>query len=111
MGVGTAGIVTSPVDRKTPLPPHLTIMTNPNGASSPGAASSPVMANASPNLGSGSGMKRTDSMRGGPRDGGGAAEDMVSKVDGGLTLAAAERMLRWHAEAVGRVVQLSQSDV
>jgi hypothetical protein len=36
-------------------------------------------------------------------------EDKVWETDGMLTLATAERMLKWHAEAVGRVVELSPS--
>jgi hypothetical protein len=39
-------------------------------------------------------------------------EDKVWETDGLLTLQTAERMLKWHAEAVGRVVELSPaSDV
>jgi hypothetical protein len=36
-------------------------------------------------------------------------EDKVWETDGMLLLATAERMLKWHAEAVGRVVELSPS--
>jgi hypothetical protein len=36
-------------------------------------------------------------------------EDKVWEADGMLLLATAERMLKWHAEAVGRVVELSPS--
>ena len=36
-------------------------------------------------------------------------EDKVWEVDGALLLATAERMLKWHAESVGRVVELSPS--
>jgi hypothetical protein len=36
-------------------------------------------------------------------------EDKVWETDGALTLQTAERMLKWHAEAVGRVVELSPS--
>lgn len=36
-------------------------------------------------------------------------EDKVWEADGALMLATAERMLKWHAEAVGRVVELSPS--
>ena len=36
-------------------------------------------------------------------------EDKVWATDGVLTLEMAERMLKWHAEAVGRVVELSPS--
>lgn len=39
-------------------------------------------------------------------------EDKVYESDGVLSLQVAERMLKWHAEAVGRVVELSPaSDV
>ncbi|KZO98067.1 exocyst complex protein [Calocera viscosa TUFC12733] len=36
-------------------------------------------------------------------------EDPVREVDGRLTIGAAETMLKWHAEAVGRCVELSAS--
>jgi len=36
-------------------------------------------------------------------------EDKVWETDGALTIQTAERMLKWHAEAVGRVVELSPS--
>ena len=39
-------------------------------------------------------------------------EDRVYPADGVATLQMAERMLKWHAEAIGRVVELSSpSDV
>ena len=38
-------------------------------------------------------------------------EDKVWAADGGVTLEMAERMLKWHAEAVGRVMELSAGDV
>lgn len=97
--------ITSPTERKTPLPPHLTLMTNTNGTpansrpASPGGVHSPVIPSPNP------GLKRHDSMRG-MAD---VVDDRPSKVDGVLSMLAAERMLRWHAEAVGRVVQMSQA--
>lgn len=55
-------------------------------------------------------MQRSDSVRGDMVNKG--LEDKVWAVDGVLTLEMAERMLKWHAEAVGRVVELSsQNDV
>jgi hypothetical protein len=39
--------------------------------------------------------------------GAGPAEEPVKEEDGLLSLDAAERMLRWHAESVGRCVELS----
>lgn len=116
MGAATAGIVGNPGGgagaRSTPIPPHLTIMpTNGNGPGGSGL-SSPLLAGSNGGAASGVGMKRTDSLRAVDRDSTGPpSEAELSSTDGVLTLAAAERMLRWHAEAVGRVVQLSQSDV
>ena len=37
-------------------------------------------------------------------------EDPIREEDGQLSLDAAERMLRWHAEAVGRCVVLTPSN-
>jgi hypothetical protein len=109
MGVGTAGIAhsvaTSNAGRSTPIPPHLSLMMPAGNAHHDGGLSSPVQSSPNPNA-MPTGMKRTDSMRGIDRD-----SASMPAADGALTLAAAERMLRWHAEAVGRVVQLSQSDV
>ena len=39
----------------------------------------------------------------------GKIEDKVFASDGVLTLEMAERMLKWHAESIGRVVELSAS--
>ncbi len=39
---------------------------------------------------------------------GNAEDDKAWEVDGFLKLPTAEEVLRWHAEAVGRVVELSQ---
>lgn len=39
-----------------------------------------------------------------------ANEDPIREEDGQLSLDAAERMLRWHAEAVGRCVVLTPSN-
>jgi len=36
-------------------------------------------------------------------------EEKVWATDGILTVEMAERMLKWHAEAIGRVVELSAS--
>lgn len=36
-------------------------------------------------------------------------EDPIREVDGQLNLDVAERMLKWHAEAVGRCVELSSA--
>jgi exocyst complex component 5 len=42
----------------------------------------------------------------------GREEAMLIEADGELSLDAAQRMLRWHAEAIGRCVELSPaSDV
>jgi len=39
-------------------------------------------------------------------------EDQVKEEDGQLSVEVAERMLRWHAEAIGRCVELSpQNDM
>ena len=42
-------------------------------------------------------------------EGGDAPGDIVEERDGELNLEVAERMLRWHAEAIGRCVDLSSS--
>lgn len=56
------------------------------------------------------GLPRSETMKGDLVNKG--LEDKVWPADGVLTLEAAERMLKWHAEAVGRVVELSPaSDV
>ena len=53
------------------------------------------------------GLHRVDSVKGDMLNKG--LEDKVWPTDGILTLEMAERMLKWHAEAVGRVVELSPS--
>ena len=53
------------------------------------------------------GTPRMEGVRGDLVDKG--LEDKVWETDGMLLLATAERMLKWHAEAVGRVVELSPS--
>ena len=50
-------------------------------------------------------LSRANSLRGDLVNKG--LEDRVWAKDGVLTLEIAERMLKWHAEAVGRVVELS----
>ncbi|RXK37429.1 exocyst complex component protein [Tremella mesenterica] len=52
-------------------------------------------------------VKRQDSMRGELVNRG--LEDKVWSTDGVLTVEMSERMLKWHAEAVGRIVELSSS--
>ena len=39
-----------------------------------------------------------------------SAEEPVLEEDGDLNIEVAERMLKWHAEAVGRCVELSPSN-
>jgi hypothetical protein len=53
------------------------------------------------------GLQRSDSFRGEAVNKG--LEDKVWATDGVLTVEMAERMLKWHAEAVGRVMELSGS--
>jgi hypothetical protein len=50
-------------------------------------------------------MQRSDSVKGSLVNKG--LEEQVWATDGVLTVDMAERMLKWHAEAVGRVVELS----
>lgn len=52
-------------------------------------------------------LGREGSLRGDLLDKG--IEDKVYESDGVLSLQSAERMLRWHAEAVGRIIELSPS--
>ena len=90
------------VASKSGLPHHIAML---NGTSTPLNRSGTLTPmNGRP------GLQRVDSMRG----------DLVNKgleekpwpSDGVLTVEMAERMLKWHAEAVGRVVELSgTSDV
>lgn len=55
----------------------------------------------------GSGSGPTQSSSTGASNGVGPIEDIIKEEDGQLSLDAAERMLRWHAESVGRCVELS----
>ena len=55
------------------------------------------------------GLQRADSIKGDMVNKG--LEDKVWATDGVLTMEMAERMLKWHAEAVGRVMELSVGDV
>lgn len=84
---------------KSGLPSHLAMM---NGTSTPvnrSGAMTPV--------GNRPGLQRGDSMRGELVNKG--LEEKVWATDGILTVEMAERMLKWHAEAIGRVVELSAS--
>lgn len=78
------------------------------GISSPTLSKSPAITAIT--AGGGTGMSRTNSNS--VRSGAGAGpggEDRAWSSDGVLTVAMAERMLRWHAEAVGRILELSIS--
>ncbi len=55
------------------------------------------------------GLQRADSVKGEFVNKG--LEEKVWAADGVLTVEMAERMLKWHAEAVGRVLELSAGDV
>ncbi len=55
------------------------------------------------------GLQRADSIKGDMVNKG--LEDRVLPQDGVLTVEMSERMLKWHAEAVGRVMELSAGDV
>ncbi|ORX34489.1 exocyst complex component Sec10-domain-containing protein [Kockovaella imperatae] len=91
--------VTSPMMNKTAVPPHLTISINtPSRPSSPALNSGAMSPIGRP------GLSRNNSVRGDLVNKG--LEEKVWATDGVLTLAMAERMLKWHAEAVGRVVEL-----
>lgn len=82
---------------KSALPSYLS---HGNGAASPvprSGAMTPV--------GGRPGLQRADSMKGEMVNKG--LEDKVWATDGVLTLEMAERMLKWHAESIGRVVELS----
>jgi len=80
------------------LPPHLAGL---NGAATPIPRSGAM----TPVGGRASGMQRSDSVKGSLVNKG--LEEQVWATDGVLTVDMAERMLKWHAEAVGRVVELS----
>lgn len=84
---------------KSGLPPHIAML---NGTSTPINRSGTLTP-----VGGKPGLQRADSMRGDLVNKG--LEDKVWAADGILTVEMAERMLKWHAEAVGRVVELSQS--
>lgn len=97
-------VLSPTLQTKNALPPYLAAGTP--GAGTPGPRSGAM----TPVGGRGTGMQRSDSVRGEMVNKG--LEDKVWAVDGVLTLEMAERMLKWHAEAVGRVVELSsQTDV
>ncbi|ORY27739.1 exocyst complex component Sec10-domain-containing protein [Naematelia encephala] len=94
--VKSASSAASPaVQTKPHIPPHLAVPRS--GADTPNRPGTPQ--------GGRPGLQRSDSMRGEMLHK--AIEDKVFAVDGVLTVAMAERMLKWHAEAVGRVVELS----
>ncbi|ODN86325.1 exocyst complex component protein [Cryptococcus wingfieldii CBS 7118] len=74
---------------------------NPSGTSTP-----IVNAQAAAIAAGGTAGARTDAVSKGLED-----RDRVWSTDGVVTVGMAERMLRWHAEAVGRCVELSGGDV
>ncbi|SPO19991.1 related to exocyst complex 100 kDa component [Ustilago trichophora] len=67
--------------------------------------------NASANLSAGantsSAMSAESSVDGGHVAGGAHPEDEIEETDGDLSLDVAEKMLRWHAESIGRCIDLS----
>ena len=91
-------VLSPTLSTRSALPPHLTGM---NGAASPLPRSGAM----TPVGGKSSGLQRSDSVKGGLVNKG--LEEQVWATDGVLTVDMAERMLKWHAEAVGRVVELS----
>ena len=90
---------TNGTSTKPALPPHLA---PPGGTSSPSTRSGAMTP-----VGNRPGLSRAESMRGELVNRG--LEDKVWATDGVLNMEMAERMLKWHAEAVGRVVELSSS--
>jgi hypothetical protein len=89
------GSMTSPTSSKPHLPGHLNVP-RPDGARSGATTPSP---------GGRPGLQRQDSVRGDAVNK--SLEEKVWATDGVVTVETAERMLRWHAEAVGRVMELS----
>ena len=101
MGASAKTVTSATMQTKTALPSHLGV-TSQSGVVSPiprSGSMTPV--NGRP------GLSRANSVR--DDLGNKGLEDKVWATDGVLTLDMAERMLRWHAEAVGRVVELSPS--
>ena len=88
-------IVSPTISTKAVLPAHRPL---PNGTRS--GAVTPVNR---------PGLQRADSVKDDLVNKG--LEEKVWAADGGVTLEMAERMLKWHAEAVGRVMELSAGDV
>lgn len=86
--------ITPDMSSRPALPAHVVV---PNGTRS--GAMTPVHR---------PGLQRGDSIKGDLHKG---LEDRVFPADGVLTVEMAERMLKWHAEAVGRVMELSLGDV
>ncbi|WVQ97920.1 hypothetical protein IAU59_005038 [Kwoniella sp. CBS 9459] len=94
----------SPIVASKPFGPHAAhLAVNPNGgARTTGADTGGTL---TPSGGARPGIQRQNTLQGDLVKKG--LEDKVWATDGVLTVEMAERMLRWHAEAVGRAVELS----
>jgi len=99
-GNPSARVVSPSVPVKSQIPGHLAL----RGTDTSGTRSGAMTPTGPP------GLQRSLSARGDQINK--SLEDKVWVADGVLNIEMAERMLKWHAEAVGRVVELSpQSDV
>jgi hypothetical protein len=91
------GVLSPTLQTRSALPAHMAIG---NGTSSPTPRSGAITP-----VGGRTGLQRSDSVKGELVNK--ELEEKVWATDGVLTVEMAERMLKWHAEAVGRVVELT----
>jgi hypothetical protein len=82
-----------------------TILSKPNPFNNPQLGLDGTRSGAMTPVGGRTGLGRSDTIKGDLVNKG--LEDKVWPADGVLNLEVAQRMLKWHAEAVGRVVELS----